>query len=163
MCFSKVLPYLFILSILTACSGQSAVKYNNMVVEMDSELKPAMESAESQIGKYAEIPQWDSVGAVSKRMEALVDTKLERITKKDPPDVAGADEFKREVIRYFKYIRDIYTSYGRLAAQSTEQARLKEYERFVEMVKSKRQVAEAFQAALQKFTRANNIRTEPNK
>jgi len=149
--------------VILSCSGQSAVKYNNLIVEQDSSLLPAIEKAESDIAKFAAVPQWDSVAAVSKRMEAVVDTRLQLIMKKDAPDVAGAEDFKRGALRYFKFIKDIYAGYGKLALQSTDQARLAEYDKFTEMVKQKTKVVEDFQAEQRRFAKQHNIRLTTKK
>ena len=157
----RTLSLLVILSLtLFSCKQQTALKYNNYVIELELALVPGTTAATSKIDSWIEADKWDSVAAISKRMQSEVQGSIDKIQKKDAPDLKGAAEFKQGALRYFAYIRDIYTGYIKLAEQPDAEARSTESAKFLSMINEKDKVISDFQEKQRAFASANKIKLE---
>ncbi len=146
---------------LVSCKGKSAVNYNNKIVSVEDSLLAPVERTEAAISKFADAGHWDSIAVVSQRMEDMFDVKIKEIRDLSVPDLTDAEDFKKEALRYFGYLQGIYTGYRKVATQTTDEARTEEYKKFTEMVSTKSQVVATFQAAQQRFAKANGMRIAP--
>ncbi|MGZ8557354.1 MAG: hypothetical protein ACXWWC_03430, partial [Chitinophagaceae bacterium] len=90
----------------------------------------------------------------------LADKKLKELQRLDAPKVAEAENFKREAVRYFSYLRSIYVSFNKFTMATTDDAREAERQKLARIVDDKEEATEALQAAQQKFAAANNFRVE---
>jgi hypothetical protein len=93
-------------------------------------------------------------------MEELANKKLKEVQNLDAPNVEEADNFKKEAVRYFSYLKNIYTSFKRFTMAATDEIKEAERLRLIRIVSEKEEATQALQAAQQKFAAANNFRIE---
>ena len=80
--------------------------------------------------------------------------------KLDAPDVEEGENFKKEAVKYFSYLKAIYSSFNKFTMAATDEAKEAERSRLVKIVSEKEEATKALQVAQQKFAAANNFRIE---
>jgi len=120
---------------------------------------PAIDSTEDAVGRYAGLGQLDSVAIVSEVLEKKFDVVLDDMKKKPAPDAKGGEHFKAEVIKYFEYMRSIYTSYKDFARADTE-GREAERAHMLELVQKKPEILATIQREQQQFASDNGFKVE---
>jgi len=95
---------------------------------------------------------------MSQQMESLADSTLKEIQKLEAPRVKEGDNFKKAAVRYFSYIKNIYTSFNRFVMAATDEQKEIERERLAKIIKDKKETTEAMQEAQRKFAAANDFR-----
>jgi hypothetical protein len=157
---SLILLYVFASIILVSCKTKSALNYNQEIIRLETSLVPAMEKTEKDVTTYFETENYDSAAAVSLRMEALVDAKLKEVEALKAPDVKEASTLKQAAIRYFAYMKSIYTSYKSFAQATTEESREAEREKLLKVVDEKNDALREIQTAQKKFASANGFKIQ---
>lgn len=76
------------------------------------------------------------------------------------PNVDGADNFRKGALDYFGFMKSVYTSYKKLGAAETDEAREEEYDRFEVILKRRSEVVEDFQQQQKAFAKANNFQVK---
>jgi hypothetical protein len=157
------LSYLFYLLVIisaSACNSKKAYNYSEKIVGIEKSIVPAMNKTEEEVARYAQEANWDSIKAISERMETLVETKLAEIKKTPAPDVKEGENFKRAAIDYFQYIEDIYTSYKNVAVQTTVEGRQDATSKMMTIISNKVKALSDMQEAQKKFAKANGFKVE---
>ncbi|HEY2720530.1 MAG TPA: hypothetical protein VGI82_02315 [Chitinophagaceae bacterium] len=109
---------------LTAgCKSKIAIDYNDMIAGKQKDLGKSMDEAEPNLKNYFASYQYDSIAAVSSRMETQIDSIIAQINRKPAPNVTQAVNFKKAALQYFDYMKSIYTSYKDYGLQTTPQGR----------------------------------------
>src|SRR5215468_1275042 len=93
------------------CKSKMALDYNDMIVKNQKSLASSMDQTEPQLKDYFANHEYDSIAAVSGRMEAKIDSIISNVQKKPVPNVKQGENFKRAALNYFDYMKTIYTSY----------------------------------------------------
>ena len=93
-------------------------------------------------------------------MEMLADKRLKEVQNLKAPDVQKPDNFKKEVVRYFIYLKSIYTSFKKFTIAKTNTEKEAERLQLIRIVNDKEKATAALKAAQQKFASANNFRIE---
>jgi hypothetical protein len=150
----------FLLTFLFSCKSKTPYDYNQQIVQMEAELSAAIAKADKKVSKFLESQQNDSAIIVTKQMEELADSKLKEVQRLKAPNVEEGDNFKKEAVRYFSYLKSIYTSFKRFSMATTDEAKETERRSLVRIVNEKEEATKALQAAQQKFAAANNFRIE---
>lgn len=156
----KLFAMLIVAAILTSCNSKSAFKYNQDFVAKEKALTPDMEKTETDVARFAQAQQWDSVSAVAGRMKSKVEDQITDIKKTPAPDANGGDKFKAAVVDYFGYVRSLYVAYQSVADAKTPEDRVAEVGKMQELVAQKEAVAEKIRAAQTEYAKANNFRVE---
>lgn len=158
----KILPALLalLLTSLFSCKSKTAFDYSQQIVKMETELSADIAVADKRVSKFLEAEQNDSAMVIAQHMEDLADKKLKEIQSLAVPDVEEGENFKKEAIRYFSYLKAIYTSFNRFTTATTDEAKETERSRLVKIVNEKEEATKALQVAQQKFAAANNFRIE---
>jgi len=149
---------IFLLIAMISCTTKSAFEYSETIVRMDNELSADIARADLKVNEYVERQKNDSAIMMSEQMELLADSKLKEIQKLEAPKVKEGDNFKKAAVRYFTYIKTIYTSLKKFTMASTEEQKTLERERLARIIKDKNEAIEAMQEAQKKFARANNFK-----
>jgi hypothetical protein len=144
----------------SSCNSKTAYNYSEKIVGIEKSIVPAMSRTEEDVARYAQDANWDSVKAVSERMESLLEAKLVDIKKTPAPDVKEGENFKRAAIDYFQYIEDIYTSYKNVAVQTTVEERQDATNKMMSIISNKGKALSDMQGAQKKFAKANGFRVE---
>jgi hypothetical protein len=156
----KSVLFFFLLTGLIACKSKSAFNYSEKIVKIEKSLIPDIERTETQVSGFFSRESYDSAVIVSKRMEDLVDSKIKEIEKFEPPHVNGADNFKQAALKYFSYMKNIYTSYKRYAMQTNEEDREKERQQLLKIVDEKEEAIADMQRAQSRYAEANGLRVD---
>lgn len=161
----KILSALCILLtvVLFACKSKTAFDYSQQIVKMETELAADIVAADKKVSKFLETEQNDSAKIVAQQMEDLADKKLKEVQQLDAPNVKEGENFKKEAIRYFSYLKAIYTSFNKFTMATTDEAKETERSKLVKIVNEKEEAAKALQVAQQKFAAANNFKIEKEK
>lgn len=158
----KILPVLLalLLASLFSCKSKTAFDYSQQIVKMETELSADIASADKKVSKFLEAEQNDSAMVIAQQMEDLADKKLKEVQKLEAPNVDEGENFKKEAVRYFSYLKAIYTSFNRFTMATTDEAKETERSRLVKIVNEKEEATKALQVAQQKFAAANNFKIE---
>ncbi len=147
-----------ILAVLSSCSSNAAFKYNQDFAAKEKLLIPNITSTETNVARYIVARQFDSVAVAGEKMEGLVDEQLNKIKKENAPDAKGGEEFKTAGIKYFQFLKDMYTSYKNYGGAKTEEGRNEELSKMQELVAKKSTVIQDIKNAQITFASANNFR-----
>lgn len=119
-------PLLLTAVLFTACNAVSVSTFNDAILEKENALVPQIEATEESVGKFAEESKFDSIAAVSGRMESAVAQTISEIEKMELPSAEGAEDFKKASVEYFQYLKSIYTAYKKLGLAKTDEERASE-------------------------------------
>jgi hypothetical protein len=152
-----------LLATVSGCKSKTAFDYSEKIVNLERDLGPHIEKADEQMAKYLETQTYDSVISISTRMENLVDSKLAVIKNSQPPSVSEADNFKKAAIRYFNYMKSMYTCYKNFASQTEEEGKEKARQQLVTLAGQGEDEVKNMQMAQRKYARANNFKIKEEK
>lgn len=156
----QLLVALLVILGLFSCKARTALNYSENFVKKERGLAPDIAKTESAVAKFVVAKQFDSIAAAGERMEKLIDVELQSITDTPPPDVEGVADFKSACIKYFAYLKSVYTGYKNLGNATSDEARQAELDKIVELSSRNQLVSNEIRAAQQKFASANNFRVE---
>ncbi len=156
ICFVTVL----FVGMVSCNSKKTAFDYSQDIVKKEQSLLPEIEKTESSVKKFLEAEQFDSIGAAGEKMEKLVDTKLNEIKGMPDPDAKGLDIFKTAAIKYFGFIKSMYTGYSDFGHAKTPETREQEMAKLQQIVADKPTAISNMQTAQKRFADENNFRLE---
>lgn len=154
----KFIAALLLMLTFAACKSKNAFNYSENIVKKEKALEPFILETEDKIGKFQEAGQFDSLVACSERMEGRIEKAIGEIKAEAAPSGKEGEEFKQATVRYFTYMKEIYTSYKEVATQPTEEGRNEKLAKMIEFLKEKDKVIADMQAAQKKFAKANNFK-----
>ena len=157
------LTFLFItlfLTVITGCKSKSAFDYSQKLVSIEKSLVPDIKETEDKVAEFFTNKQYDSAAAVSQRMEDKVENKIKEVRAMDAPKVAEAENFKQAYLKYFSYIKSVYTTYREYAQQTTDEDREKVRQQMLDIEKEKQTAVTEMQQTQAKFAKANGFRLE---
>lgn len=157
---SKIILGGLLILMVTGCKSKSAFNYSEDMIKKERALIPYIEATEDKVGKFAAKEQFDSVAAVATTMENMVQEKIDEIKSTPIPEVKEADNFKRAMLKYFQYIKSLYTSYKNWGNAETSEERDKIFLAMQELVGDKEKVMKEMQAAQRKYADVNGFRLE---
>jgi predicted metal-dependent hydrolase len=150
---------LFLVS-LAACKSKAAFEYSQNFVKKERALSPDMMSTEEKVKNFLAKEEFDSIGYAGEQMEKMVDAKLKEIKDQPAPDAKEGDNFKESGLKYFNYIKSIYTSYKNFGYAKTPESREEEMTRLKAIVDKKSDAIEEIQRAQKKYADANGFKLE---
>ena len=145
---------------LVACKSKSAYNYSQDIVSKERSLSSQIERTEDKVVKFVAAEQFDSVAIAGEQMEKLVQQKIDEIDAMPLPKAKEAANFKTAAIRYFKYIKSLYTGYKNLGKASTEEARQEVVSDLKKLIDEKQPVISEMQKAQGKFADANGFKVQ---
>lgn len=158
----RILFVLIVAVSLVSCKSKSAFNYSQDIVKKEKSLMNDINSTEANVEKFIAAEQYDSIAAAGARMEKLVDAKLTEIKDQPAPDVKEGEAFKDASVKYFSFIKSMYSGYRTFGSVSTPEEREKQMDKLRELVSKKTQVISDMQAAQKKFANANGFKLENN-
>ncbi len=150
-----------VLSFFSSCKSNSAFKYNQDFAAREKGLIPDITTTETNVARYITAQQFDSVAVAGEKMESLVNNQLTEIKKENAPDAKGGEAFKTAGIKYFEYLKDMYTSYKNYGAAKSDEDRNAELLKLQQLVAKKGAVVEDIKQAQTTFAAANNFKIAP--
>jgi hypothetical protein len=109
---------------LLGCKSNVAVKYNDMIVEHQNKLKAGMDEAEPRLKNYFATFEYDSIVNISARMEAKIDSIIQKLQKEPAPNAEQGENFKKVALNYFDYFKSVYTNYKNYGLQTSPEGRM---------------------------------------
>jgi hypothetical protein len=119
----KITTALLIICMLASCKGREALKFNQDFVAKEKSLEADIKSTEASVGEFAKEMKYDSIGVMGERMESKVAKIITELKAAPAPDAEQGEKFKVDVIKYFEYIKSIYTTYKELGKATNDEAR----------------------------------------
>ena len=159
----KLFVVLLMSTVIISCKSKSAFKYSEKLVEIERSMSADIEKTEEKFGQFMTDEKYDSGYAISQRMEELADSKLKEVEKLQPPDVKEAASFKKTALRYFSYIKELYTHYKSYARNATSEGREKELASLQKFLGERDEILEEMKNAQISFAKANGFRLDPAK
>ncbi|RYD85418.1 MAG: hypothetical protein EOP54_31330 [Sphingobacteriales bacterium] len=154
-----LLPLMIVIS-LVSCKGKDAFKYSQDFVKEEQAIAPEMMKTETAIAGFIAKEQFDSVVAVSSRMESRIQESISAFSSKPAPDAKEAENFKAAGIKYLNYIKNVYSVYIEYGKASTDDIRNEALVKMQDLVAKKSTVISDMQSAQKKFANANGFRIE---
>ena len=143
-----------------ACKSKVAYNYSEMIVKKERSLGPDIEETENKAKKYFTESNYDSIVIASKKMEDKIEAALHDLKNIASPNVPEGENFKQASIRYFSFLKNIYTSYKNFGLQTTDDGRFAEQQKIITLANQKEEVLAEMQAAQRKYAKANGLRME---
>jgi hypothetical protein len=154
-----IIAAIFLISI-ASCKSKEAFNYSEDFVKKETSLLPDITSTEDKVMRYVAAEQYDSIAIAGEKMEQLVDVKLQEIKKAPAPDVKEGDNFKEACVKYFGYIKSMYTSYKEFGLAATDEARQEARQKIVDLAGGKQAAINDMQTAQKKFADANGFKIQ---
>ena len=156
----KIFFAVIVLSVFVACNSKSAFNYSQDIVKKEQSLVPDITATETKIAAFLGKEQFDSIAAAGARMEKLVDEKLTELKDQPAPDVKEAAGFKDASMKYFRFIKSMYTGYKDYGSAATADARDAAMTKLRKIVDEKNEAINDMQLAQKKFAEANGFKLE---
>lgn len=141
-------------------SKKKAFDYSENFVKKEKSLSENITKTEENVARYAAVQQYDSIAIAGEKMEKLVDDKIQEIKKEPVPGVKEAENFKEACIKYFTFIKTLYTAYKDFGHASSDTERDAVRSKLVELTDKKQTVIEDIKTAQKKFADANDFKLE---
>ena len=154
------LVVLLLLVSLFSCKSKSAFDYSEAIVRMEKELSADIAEADQKLLSYMDAKKSDSAILMSRHMETLAEDKLNEVEKMKAPHVKEGDNFKKTAVRYFSYIKSIYTAFRKFTMAESDAEKEKERKKLAKIIGEKNEITKAMQEAQRKFAAANNFLIE---
>ena len=124
---------------------------------METELSADIAEADHKLIEYINSRKFDSAALMSRQMEELADGKLKEVENMKVPSVQEGESFKKSAIRYFTYIKSIYTTFKKFTIAATNAEKEKERKKLAKIIEEKDDITKDMQEAQRKFAAANNF------
>jgi len=145
---------------IASCKSKAAFNYSEDFVKKEKSLMGDITSTEDKVKRYVEAEQFDSIAIAGEKMEKLVDDKIQEIKKDPVPDVKDGGDFKEACLKYFGFIKNMYTNYKEFGLAPTADERQVVMNKIVELANGKQAAMDAMQTAQKKFADANGFKIE---
>jgi hypothetical protein len=143
---------------LTACKSKGAFNYNQDIVALEKSLEPEIKLTENNVERYVNASQFDSVAIAGEKMEKIVQEKIDKINAMKVPKAKGAEEFKTATLKYFSFIKQMYTGYKKLGQAQTMDERDEIVRDLQELVGEKQSAVSEMQTAQKKYAEENGFK-----
>ena len=153
---TRLFAALLLLSVLS-CKSRSAFDYSEAIVRMETELSADIAEADDKLIEYVSAQKLDSAVIMSSQMEDLAEGKLKEVENMKVPKVKEGENFRKSAIRYFTYIKSIYTTFKKFTMAATNKEREKERKKLAKIIDDKNEITKDMQEAQRKFAAANNF------
>jgi hypothetical protein len=150
----------FLMTTLVACKNKSAFNYSQNIVAIEKTLEPEMEKAQTKLEEFFGAEQFDSAAAISDRMEKLVQQKVEEVSALKLPKAKEAESFRSAAIKYFKYIKSLYTAYRAVGEEKDPDQRQEKAVVVEDLFGQRMDAVKDMQDAQLKYARANGFKVE---
>lgn len=151
---------IILLASLAGCKSKSAFNYSQEFVKKERGLLPDITSTEASVKGFLAAEQYDSIATAGERMEKLIGEKIKEIKNQPAPDAKEADNFKEAGIKYFEFMKSMYTGYKNYGHATTPEARDEEMAKLRNIASEKVAVVNTMQLAQKKFADANGFKIE---
>ncbi len=145
---------------IIACKSNSAHKYSEDIVVKEKSLTTHITATESKAKRYMDANQYDSLAIAGEEMERIVQQKIDEIDAMPVPKAKEAANFKTATLRYFNYIKSLYTGYKKLGKAQTDEDRQVVVTELQGLVGEKETIISEMQKVQTKFAEANGFKVQ---
>ena len=145
---------------IAGCKSDDAFNYSQDFVKKEQSLLPDITKTENLVNIYMETKQYDSIAIAGGKMEMLVNSKIKEVKENPAPNVKESDNFKEACIKYFQFIKSMYSGYKEFGMAQTDVAREEKMKELFEISNKKTAAINAIQIAQKKFADANGFKLE---
>lgn len=132
------------------------VQLNERIIAMENSLEEPMLKAEAEIKVRSGNGNMRGVAQSAKAMEDSIQLRVDEIKKLAPVGVGGED-FKVVSIRYFEFLKSIYTTYREIAEAKDENTKIEKGRQMQSLMNSQADVLSTLQQAQQKYAADNGF------
>ena len=154
----KILAIISIATFIYSCKTGEGLKFSDLIVGKEKSFVPEIQKTESQTKDFIAAENFDSMAFVSEKMERLVDEKLKEVKELNAPDLKFADNFKKDAIDYFTYMRSVYTGYVKYARAETADNRDEELKKIQLIVNKKDLILRTMRDSQKRCAKANGFK-----
>lgn len=148
-------------ALLTACdSKKAAFQFSQDIVKKETSLITDIEKTENAVERYNTAQQFDSIAIAGEKMENLIEEKVKEIKAMKTPKAKGAEEFKTAALRYFQFMKSLYTGYKNYGKASSAEEREKVIQDVMKIVNDKDIAIKDMQTAQKKYADDNGFKLE---
>jgi hypothetical protein len=156
----KIIAAAFIIISIVSCKSNNAFKYSQDFVASEKKLMPMIENTETKVEGYIALKQYDSMAIVSEKLENAIGETIKDAKAKPAADAKDGEKFKVDVIKYFEFLKSVYSSYKDYGNAATDDARQKEIAKMQQLISKKTEVVKIIQTAQKDFAKANGFKIE---
>jgi len=159
MCKVILATALFV-ALFSGCKSKSAFNFSEDIVAKEKSLMADIAITEDKVELYAAAKQYDSVAIAAASMEGMVQKKIEEIEALPLPKANKAAEFKAAALRYFTFIKSLYTGYKDWGNAATDEERAEIFTSLQKIDNEKEAAVDEMQVAQKKYAEANGLKME---
>lgn len=158
--YTRLLLAAFLFISIAGCKSKSAFNYSQDIIKKERSLIPDIHETEAKVKKFIGTEQFDSIAVAGAHMESLVQEKIDEIKAMPVPKAKKADEFKKGILRYFDYIKSMYTSYKEWGNAKTPEDRDVVLQSLQKIVDGKQDAIREMQNIQKDYASANGFKVE---
>lgn len=129
-------------------------EYSEKIADLEESLAEPLLKAEAEIKVRGDKGDFAGMAQSAKAMEDTVELRIHTLKKIDPVGKGGED-FKTVSVRYFEYIKSIYTSYKNIAEAKDEEAKKVAADKMAAVINAQPGVLTNLKTAQDKFAAEN--------
>jgi hypothetical protein len=156
----KIIGILVIVVSIVSCKSNNGFKYSQDFVASEKKLMLIIETTEKKVEAYIALKQYDSMAFVSEKLENAIEETIKDAKTKPAADAKDGEKFKVDVIKYFEFLKSVYTSYKDFGNATTDNTRQEEVVKLQKLISKKTDVVKIIQTAQKNFAKANGFRIE---
>jgi hypothetical protein len=156
----KIIALVFIAVTVISCKSNNAFKYSQEFVTNEKKLIPLIEITEKKVEGFISEAKYDSIAIVSEKLESVIEETIKDAKAKPAADAKDGEKFKADVIKYFEYLKSVYSLYKDYGNAGTEEGRQQQITKMQEILSHRPQVVSTIQTAQKDFAKSNGFKIE---
>lgn len=154
----NTLSFIIVIFILSGCKSKNAFNYSQNFVKKELSLVPSVEETEKKVAAFIEKEQYDSIVVEGAKAEKLIDNVIVEIRDTPAPDAKDGERFKADIIKYFEFMKSVYTTYREFGSAPNEEERNNVVVKLQKIVANRQGVTNKIQASQRSFATANGFK-----
>lgn len=155
-----IIASLIMVSFASCKSRKQAFDYSQDFVKKEMSLMEDITTTENKVERFFSAAQYDSIAIAGEKMEQLVEVKIQELKNAPAPDVKEGENFKEACLKYFRFIKSMYTGYKNFGSAATEEQREAEKTKIIELTGKRQDAMNDIKAAQKKYADANGFKLE---
>lgn len=157
-----------LLLVITSCKSKTddastpdgrpltAQEYYQKVIDLEETMTEPLLKTEAEVQARSDKGDFDGVAKSAKAMEDTVDVRINKLKKMEPVG-NGSDDFKTVAVRYFEYVKSIYTAYKNIGNAKTDVTRKEAGDKMANTINAQQGVMQNLNNAQLKFAADNGF------
>lgn len=156
ICFSAIFISCKSKTADTATHPLTAQEYNDTIFNLEESMSEPLLKTEAEIKARSDKGDFTGMAQSARAMEDTVDIRINALKKIDAAGKGGAD-FKTIAVRYFEYIKSIYTGYKNIAEAKTDDTRKEAVDKMTNILNAQPDVMANLKSAQNKYATDNGF------